>query len=160
MFAIDTNIVLDVVVDIRGTGVQSSTLLEESSRYGALVACGVVWAELAALNGASEVDRILAVLRIVVDWEMGRSVLLHASTAWGVYLKRRRERGRSFVCPHCHTGAGEWPCPNCGEPLPPPRHILTDFLIGAHAQARGLSLITRDRGIYQRYFPDLALIQP
>ncbi len=37
---------------------------------------------------------------------------------------------------------------------------LPDFLIGAHAQGEGFTLITRDASRYRSYFPDLALIEP
>ena len=38
--------------------------------------------------------------------------------------------------------------------------ILSDFLIGGHAATLGARLLTRDRAIYARYFPDLTLITP
>jgi predicted nucleic acid-binding protein len=36
--------------------------------------------------------------------------------------------------------------------------IITDFLIGAHAMAKAERFMTRDRGFYQSYFPDLHII--
>lgn len=38
--------------------------------------------------------------------------------------------------------------------------VMPDFLIGAHAMAAGLPLLTRDRGRYRAYFPALELIAP
>ncbi|HEX8485654.1 type II toxin-antitoxin system VapC family toxin [Sphingomonas sp.] len=40
------------------------------------------------------------------------------------------------------------------------RRVLADFLIGAHATALRLPLVTRDPTIYRRIFPDLPLITP
>ena len=37
---------------------------------------------------------------------------------------------------------------------------LPDFFIGAHAQAEGLTLLTRDATRSKRYFPDVAIIVP
>lgn len=44
-----------------------------------------------------------------------------------------------------------------GGPRPLP---LPDFFIGAHAQAAGLALLTRDPARVKTYFPDVALIAP
>ncbi|HQY26991.1 MAG TPA: type II toxin-antitoxin system VapC family toxin [Thermoflexales bacterium] len=38
--------------------------------------------------------------------------------------------------------------------------VLADFLIAAHAQTRCAQLISRDRGYYRTYFPELKLIDP
>ena len=38
--------------------------------------------------------------------------------------------------------------------------VLPDFFIGAHAQADGHKLLTRDAGRYKAYFPKLKLICP
>ena len=40
------------------------------------------------------------------------------------------------------------------------RSILSDFLIGAQAECRGWSLVTRDRKGFASYFPDLEIIDP
>ena len=37
---------------------------------------------------------------------------------------------------------------------------LPDFLIGAHAQAEGLKLVTRDPDRVRTYFPNVALLLP
>jgi len=38
--------------------------------------------------------------------------------------------------------------------------VLPDFFIGAHAQADGHQLLTRDAGRYKTYFPKIKLICP
>ena len=38
--------------------------------------------------------------------------------------------------------------------------VLPGFFIGAHAAVRGLSLLTRDLGRYQSYYPTVDLIAP
>jgi predicted nucleic acid-binding protein len=38
--------------------------------------------------------------------------------------------------------------------------VLPDFFVGAHAQAEGYQLLTRDAGRYKTYFPGIDLICP
>jgi predicted nucleic acid-binding protein len=38
--------------------------------------------------------------------------------------------------------------------------VLPDFFIGAHAQAEGHKLLTRDAGRYKTYFPKIKMICP
>jgi predicted nucleic acid-binding protein len=38
--------------------------------------------------------------------------------------------------------------------------VIADFFIGAHAQAEGWTLLTRDATRYRSYFPDVKLICP
>jgi len=40
------------------------------------------------------------------------------------------------------------------------RSPLPDFFIGAHAQARRYTVLTRDSATYRTYFPDVELIAP
>ena len=42
----------------------------------------------------------------------------------------------------------------------PRTSLLSDFYIGAHAEAAGLTLVTRDVGRYATYFPAVAVVTP
>jgi predicted nucleic acid-binding protein len=46
-------------------------------------------------------------------------------------------------------------CPGCGCLLSQREHLLSDFYVGGFALSRCDAILTRDRGIYKRYFPEL-----
>ncbi len=46
-------------------------------------------------------------------------------------------------------------CPQCGQKLNLKEHFLSDFYIGGFASATCNAILTRDRGIYKKYFPRL-----
>ena len=63
-----------------------------------------------------------------------------AAQAWIRYLKRKTK----IKCPHC------------GKKLDRKEHFLSDFYIGGFASVKCNAILTRDRGIYKKYFPSLA----
>ena len=46
-------------------------------------------------------------------------------------------------------------CPQCGRKLELKEHFLSDFYIGGFASTKCSAILTRDRGIYTKYFPAL-----
>jgi hypothetical protein len=67
-----------------------------------------------------------------------------AGSRWLRYLKRKSKAK----------------CPKCGHQLSKKEHFLSDFFIGGFALARCDAILTRDRGIYKKYFSDLKLYDP
>lgn len=130
--AVDTNVLIDVFGADATFGRSSQMALRESLRLGGLVACDVVWAEVSAAFEAAIVARG-AMDRISVQFDsVSQDAALAAGEAWRKYRKRGGPRDR----------------------------VIADFLIGAHASVRGIRLLTRDRGFYERYFADLEIIDP
>ena len=61
-----------------------------------------------------------------------------AAKAFGIYLDRLKKEGKTSIA----------------------RSPLPDFFIGAHAQAEGLILVTRDPDRVRTYFPQVKLVTP
>jgi hypothetical protein len=67
-----------------------------------------------------------------------------AGSRWLKYLKRKSKTK----------------CPNCGHKLNKKEHFLSDFYIGGFAKTQCDAILTRDRGIYKKYFTDLKIYDP
>jgi len=130
--AIDTNILLDILAPNEKFCDASARALEDAATSGALVICDLVYAELCIHFATQrECDAFLDANGIRVE-PLSREAHFSAGRAWRMYRKQGGQRTR----------------------------ILTDFLIGAHAQTQATRLLSRDRGFYRKLFPSLTLIDP
>lgn len=155
--AVDTNILLDVLIPGAAHAGKSKSLLDEALAAGALMVCEIVYAELATrFPDRPSLDRFLDETAIRVE-PPTRRALHRASEAWREHLAARRRHG--LRCPRCGA-RHETVCARCGDRIPVRQHILADFLIGAHAAVHADRLLTRDLGFYRRYFPELRIVGP
>ena len=94
---------------------------------GSIVICDVVYAELApAVDERRALDPTLREIGVQVT-AINTAIAWDAGTRWGRY---RRAGG-------------------------PRQRILADILIGAHASVAAEKFLTRDRGFFSTYFPEL-----
>jgi predicted nucleic acid-binding protein len=131
MILVDTNVFVDV---IHMDPIWLDWSLRELSKAQKqqVVTNFVVYAELHTHNTAGpHIDALLDKLGVQV-LDLSRPAARLAAQAFTAY----RQRGGT------KTG------------------VLPDFFIGAHAQADGHKLLTRDAGRYKAYFPKLKLICP
>jgi predicted nucleic acid-binding protein len=127
--AIDTNILLDILIPNESFYESSAEALEQSSTAGSLVICDLVYAELCVhFPLQKESDAFLAENEVRVE-HLTREALFQASRAWRTYRRQGGQRNR----------------------------ILADFMIGAHAQHQASRLLSRDRGFYRNLFPKLEI---
>jgi predicted nucleic acid-binding protein len=151
--AVDTSILLDILIPDTRHMEQSLQALDEGSRAGALILSEPVYAELAAhFPDAADLERFIADTGLRLH-PSGAYVLWLAGRAWRRYRDRRP---RGIMCPRC-GGVQQVNCAGCGEPIPVRQHIVTDFLVGAHAAVHAGRLLTRDRGFYRTYYAGLVL---
>jgi predicted nucleic acid-binding protein len=130
--AVDSNVLLDVFTADARYGAASRDALRRCWAEGSLVACEVVWAEVAAaFADATAASRALDGLEVAYD-PLDRETALAAGIAW----QRYRSAGGTR------------------------RRILPDLLIGVHATSRAERLLTRDRGFYHSAFEHLAILDP
>jgi predicted nucleic acid-binding protein len=133
--AIDTNILLDILIPGAPHGETSKLWLDEANERGALIISEVVYSELASqFDSQEELDSFLedTVIHLTPST---RKALYEAGKAWKIYSSQRSEKLQ---------------CPQCGK-------ILTVQCEGGHALIQADVLLTRDRGYYRTYFPELTL---
>ena len=150
--AVDTNILLDVLIPDAPHGDESEGTLAEALRAGAVVISDPVYAELAVHFPEQEaLDRFLADTGLRLESSKA-DALYRAGRAWSVYIRRRP----ALACPQCGARP-KLKCDKCGASVQPRQHVVADFMIGAHAVVQADQLLTRDRGYYATYFPELTL---
>ena len=134
--ALDTNVLSALWNADEGVNRIAARALESVQKSGGLVICGVVYAELLAAAGRTDVfvDQFCERTGIRVEWELSERIWRTAGVAFqGHAARRKKNRGAE------------------------PRRLLADFLIGAHALVSGYRLLTADSGLYRASFPRLRL---
>lgn len=131
--AIDSMVLIDLFQQEPGWAARAATAIDRAIRSGRLVACDVVWAEVAGRFGS---DHTLAAAMSELSVEFD-GVSEGAATKAGRLWRSFRQSG----------GARR-------------DRIVPDFLVGAHALEAADALLTRDRGFYRRYFRGLQVIEP
>jgi len=130
--AIDTNVLLDVLLPNDEFCDAAMAAIEQSVTAGSLVICDAVYAELCVhFSAQQDCDDFLAANQIRVE-ALTRASQFAASRVWREYRLQGGPRAR----------------------------ILADFMVGAHAQFQATRLLSRDRGFYRKLFPSLTLIDP
>ena len=125
--AVDTSVLLDVFLPDAHHGPQSAQWLRGAYDNGAILVCDVVYAELVpAFGDRTALDEVLRAIGVEPS-PIDTDIAFEAGVRWRRY---RRAGG-------------------------PRKRILTDFLIGAHAVAKADAFLSRDRGFYATYFPEL-----
>ena len=130
--AVDTNILLDILVPNETSTRHRPGALQDAAGDGLLVVCDIVYAELCIhFETMRECDAFLEDNEIRVQ-ALTRDAHFLASRVWRLYRQQGGRRTR----------------------------ILPDFLIGAHAEKQATRLLSRDRGFYRKLFPSLKLDEP
>ena len=130
--AVDSNALLDFFNHDPQFGTASRDALRSAAGEGRLLACDVVWAEIAgcfaSISACRDTLRDLEIEFSPIQPEAA----FEAGWAWKAY----RARGG------------------------PKTRVAADFLIGAHALCQADRLLTRDRGFYRSYFKRLKIVDP
>jgi len=147
--SVDTNVIGYLLLDADGDRADAAeAALRGALGAGRIVVCGPVFAELLATEAwdAPTLLSALATMRFDVHLPLDAGVWPVAAQAYAGYLRSRRPA--DYVCPRCLVR---------GQELSRPKHILSDFLIGADADHHGHALLTDDAGLYEAFFPRVPL---
>jgi predicted nucleic acid-binding protein len=130
--AIDTSVLIDVFRADPAFADRSLAAIRACLATGSLVACEVVWAEVAAgLTPARSVDAVMAAIPVAFS-PLSPAAAERAGQTWSAYRQRGGLRDR----------------------------VIADFLVGAHAVLQTDRLLTRDAGFHRAAFGGLTIVDP
>ncbi len=135
--AIDTNVLLDVLIPHSRFSIASLDCLESAAKEGSLLIGEMVFAELSAHFPSKTALRGFLEAGAIAYVPSDQAALHGAGIAWKTLCARR-----------------------AANDVATPRHVVADLLIGAHARRHAHRLITRDRGFYREYFHGLMVLDP
>lgn len=129
---VDSSVILDIVTEDKHWFAWSADTLADCARSSILAINPIIYAEVSM--GFEKVEE----LDLAIPSTYFRRLPLPWEAAFRAgkcFLDYRRKGGRK-------------------------RSPLPDFYIGAHAEVRGMTLLTRDASHYRTYFPALHIIAP
>ena len=125
--AVDSSVVLNVFLPDEEYGPRSFEWLRDAYDQGEIVICDIVFAEpVPAFPDRATLDGALREFGATIS-PIDTDIAYEAGARWARYRQAGGPRSR----------------------------IMTDFIIGAHAVAVADTFLTRDRGFYASYFPEL-----
>ena len=136
-YAVDSNVIIDILIDDQEYAPLAVEALSRASREGNLVACEVVWAE-----ASSHFPNKEAFKEQMSRFGIGFSAIspdaaIKAGSIWNAARREDKRRGKAT-----RTA------------------IVPDFLVGAHALENADALVTRDRGFLRKWFKALKIVDP
>lgn len=132
MIAIDSNVLLDILIGDAQHAEASETCVGDALAYDEVVVCEAVVAEAQSL-----IDTSANLMELLAPLGIRFEPLSEAAAMRAGHMNRRfRSRG----------GRRD--------------RVVADFLVGAHAMLQCEALVTRDAGFFRDYFKGLKVIVP
>lgn len=149
--AVDTNILLDILIPDEEFMQNSKRLLDRYTEKGQLIICDMVYAELASqFHSEKTLKEFLSDTGIRLIHSDEKALYL-SGERWKAYTNSGKHK---LGCPKCGQEVSII-CHKCKNAVLFRQHIISDFIIGAHAITHAEVLLSRDRGFYKTYFKDL-----
>ncbi len=134
--AVDTNILIDIFEPDPVFGLSSKEALKLCFQEGVVIACEVVWAEVAVAYAGVQEVLVNTLEQMGIQFSpISLEAALMAAKCWAEYLAQKPKKDKK-------------------------KRIAADFLIGGHALVQCDRLLTRDKGFYRKYFKGLKVLSP